>query len=141
MLRVFCNVHPANRPRVWQVGEPFETFATRFLGAIRPRDPRLRAVVASRLGIAKGRPTAYDQMMVDLKKASRRPEYQLDAPREVIGFPSGSCWFAITDLVLHGAMSGQHSIDQTWYLPVEAMRDPAHASLRILERLTGRPLA
>ena len=42
--------------------------------------------------------------------------------------------------VLHGAMSGQHSLDQTFYLPVEAMNDPSRSSLRILERLTGEAL-
>ena len=37
-------------------------------------------------------------------------------------------------------MSGQHSLDQTFYLPVEAMNDPSRSSLRILERLTGKAL-
>lgn len=141
MLRLFCNVHPIGRPRVWQVGELFEPFARRFLPGIQPRGPRLRSVLASRLHIVDGRPTDYDQLMLDIKKASGRdPEYQRDAPREVVEFPVGSCWIALTDLVLHGALSGQHSLDLTWFLPVEAMRDPSRSSLRILERLTGRTL-
>ena len=55
-------------------------------------------------------------------------------------FPAGASWIAITDLVLHGAMGGQHSLDRTFYLPVEAMNDPSRSSLRILERLTGEAL-
>jgi len=31
-------------------------------------------------------------------------------------------------------------LDQTFYLPVEAMNDPARSPLRILERLTGEAL-
>jgi hypothetical protein len=70
----------------------------------------------------------------------RDKEYQRTAPHKVVEFPTGSSWIAITDLVLHGAVSGQHSLDQTFYLPVEAMNDPSHSSLRILERLTGETL-
>jgi hypothetical protein len=80
-------------------------------------------------------------MMMDLKRASARDkQYQGDAPRQVLEFPSGSCWIALTDLVLHGAVSGQHSLDRTWFLPVEVMRNPSRSSLRILERLTSRAL-
>ena len=141
MLRLFCNVNPAERPRVWQVGELFEPFASRFLPSVHPRNPRFRSLLASRLGIVDGRPTAYDQLMLDIKEAAASDkEYQRTAPREVLEFPPGSCWIALTDLVLHGAISGQHSLDRTWFLPFEAMHDPGRSSLRILERLTGRPL-
>jgi hypothetical protein len=37
-------------------------------------------------------------------------------------------------------MSGQHQLEQTFYLPVSAMIDEARAPLRILERLKGRQL-
>jgi 3-deoxy-D-manno-oct-2-ulosonic acid (Kdo) hydroxylase len=67
-------------------------------------------------------------------------DYQRDAPRRIVEFPAGACWIAITDLVLHGALSGQHSLDQTFFLPAAAMRDPSRSSLRILERLSGRRL-
>jgi 3-deoxy-D-manno-oct-2-ulosonic acid (Kdo) hydroxylase len=141
MLRLFCNVHPESRVRAWQVGEPFEPFAKRFLGSVQPRNPRFMSVLASRLGLTGGRPTVYDRLMMDIKRASARDkEYQRTAPREVLEFPSGSGWIALTDVVLHGGVSGQHSLDQTWFLPVEAMRDPSRSSLRILERLTGQPL-
>ena len=141
MLRLFCNVNPTERPRTWQVGEAFEPFVTRFLGSVRPRNPSWISALAGRLGIVGGRATAYDQLMMDIKRASARDrEYQRTAPREVLEFPSGSCWIVLTDLVLHGAVSGQHSLDRTWFLPVEVMQDSSRSSLRILERLTGRPL-
>jgi hypothetical protein len=38
-------------------------------------------------------------------------------------------------------MSGQFAFEQTFYLPVNAMKDPERSPLRVLERLTGRTLA
>jgi hypothetical protein len=38
-------------------------------------------------------------------------------------------------------MGGQYALEQTFYLPVYAMSDPARSPLRVLERLVGRPLA
>jgi hypothetical protein len=141
MLRLFCNVDPLNRPRRWQVGEPFEPFARRFLPAVEPRKPSRTASVLGRLGLVNGTKTAYDLTLAELRRQGKLDaEYQHTGPRRIIDFPAGSCWFALTDLVLHGAMGGQHSLDQTFFLPPEGMRDPSRSSLRILERLTGRRL-
>ena len=141
MLRVFCNIDPLQRPRVWHVGEPFERFARRFIHAARPRDPSWTTAVLARLGVVGGSPTRYDMMIAELRRLGKRDaEYQRMAPRRVVEFPSGSTWLAITDLVLHGAMSGQHSLDQTFFLPAGEMSDPGRSSLRILERLSGRRL-
>lgn len=141
MLRVFCNIHPGGRPRVWRVGETFEPFARRFVPSARtPRTSRLEAVLAQ-LGVTRGRRTAYDRLMADIRgQAKKDKDYQATAPQRVVSFPTGSAWIAITDLVLHGASSGQHSLDQTFFLPPEAMDEPARSSLRILERLSGRTL-
>jgi 3-deoxy-D-manno-octulosonic acid hydroxylase-like protein len=141
MLRVFCNIDPLDRPRVWQVGEPFESFARRFLASLQPRRPGWTASVLARLGIVGGARTAYDVLLAELRRRGKRDaEYQRTAPRRIVEFPPGASWIAITDLVLHGALSGQHSLDQTFFLPAAAMRDPARSSLRILERLSGRRL-
>jgi len=141
MLRLFCNIDPLNRPRVWQVGEPFEPFARRFLPTAKPAKLRWTASALARLGLVNGGKTAYDLLLADLRRQGKRDEeYQRTGPQRIVEFPAGACWFAITDLVLHGAMSGQHSLDQTFFLPAEGMRDPSRSSLRILERLTGRQL-
>ena len=42
ILRVFCNVNPSGKPRVWKVGEPFEKVAERFLAGRRPPIPGKR---------------------------------------------------------------------------------------------------
>ncbi len=141
MLRIFTNINPANRLRIWQLGEPFEPFVSRFLPAVRLTRPSWVSSILSRLGIVDGTKTKYDQYVAAIRALGiRDKEYQRTAPRKVMEFPVGSSWIAITDLVLHGAISGQHSLDRTFYLPVEAMNDPSRSSLRILERLTGQPL-
>jgi hypothetical protein len=140
MLRVFCNVDPGNRPRRWQVGEPFERFASRWIGSLRPRSAGWSEVVLDRLGLV-GPKAPFDQLIADLRRAGKKDkDYQRNGPREIIEFPCGSTWIAITDLVVHGGLSGQHSLDQTFYLPASAMRDPSRSTLRILERMTGRAL-
>ena len=142
MLRLFCNVDPAKRPRVWQVGEPFEPFARRFVARSHPKPPGFVNALARSLGIVRGVKTDYDQLMAEMREVAKQDQaYQSGCPMRVVEFPAGSCWFALTDLVLHGGVSGQHSLDQTFYLPAAAMADPSRSSLRILERLAGRPLA
>jgi hypothetical protein len=141
MLRIFTNINPVNRLRIWQLGEPFEPFVSRFLPAVSLSKPSWISSVLARLRIVDGTKTRYDQYVAALRALGiRDKEYQRTAPRKVIEFPVGASWIAITDLVLHGAISGQHSLDRTFYLPVEAMNDPSRSSLRILERLTGEVL-
>ncbi len=140
MLRLFTNINVAGRPRVWQVGEPFEPFVLRFLPSTRRSSTRGRWLL-NLLGITRGRQTAFDRLMADIRQQAKSDAgYQESAPREIIEFPSGASWLAITDLAVHGAISGQHSLDQTFFLPVTTMSDPSRSSLRILERLTGKAL-
>jgi hypothetical protein len=140
MLRLFANVDPENRVRAWQVGEPFEPYAKRFLPPVRERTEPL-AWLLQQLGIVKGRQTPYDRLMADLRVvAKNEPEYQASTPQRRFEFPAGASWLAITDLVTHGALEGRNSLDLTFYLPATAMSDPSRSSLRVLERLTGRRL-
>jgi 3-deoxy-D-manno-oct-2-ulosonic acid (Kdo) hydroxylase len=141
MLRLFSNIHPTIQPRIWQLGEPFESFVRRFLPSVHLGGKNWISSILARLGIVDGAKTKYDQYMEALRALGmHNKEYQKTAPRRIMEFPPGSSWIAITDLVVHGAMSGQHSLDQTFYLPVKAMNDPSRSSLRILQRLTGEAL-
>ncbi len=80
-------------------------------------------------------------MMLSLHdRAKADATYQRDGILAEILFPARSTWIVFTDLVAHAAIAGQHALEQTFYLPVEAMRDPAAAPLRILEKLTRRRL-
>ena len=140
ILRVFSNVDPTGEAREWVVGEGFEDYARRFL----PRARRLRpgeAAVLQRLTLTKSRRTDYDQIMLTMHDAAKGDRtYQSTAPRRRVSFPAGATWAAFTDQSPHAVVSGQCALEQTFYLPIESLADPAVSPLRILERLCGGAL-
>lgn len=139
ILRVFTNVHPAGLERVWEVGQDdFEAYAARFTPTLKARagGPWLKA-----LGLTKGQRTAYDSAMLELHDTAKLDDaWQAAEPKTEVRFPPGATWLVYTDSVLHAALSGQHAFEQTFYLPPEAMAEPARAPVKVLERLMGRPL-
>ncbi|HML18102.1 MAG TPA: Kdo hydroxylase family protein [Bryobacteraceae bacterium] len=139
ILRVFSNVHPT-AARMWRVGEPFEQIAKTFLPRISPPNPWSSRMLQA-FHITKGRRSPYDHLMLGIHDAMKADErYQSGGAQTSVPIPAGATWACFTDSVPHAAMSGQFAFEQTFYLPVDAMRDPAQSPLRVLERLTGRPL-
>ncbi len=140
LLRVFCNVNPSGRPRHWRVGEPFEAHARRFLPSIGKPIPG-SAWLLDTLGITKRRRTGYDHLMLQLHdRAKADLEFQRSSPQQHVDFAPGTTWVCYSDQVLHGAMGGQHMMEQTFYLDAADLAHPSNAPLAILERLTGRAL-
>lgn len=140
ILRVFCNVNPSGEDRVWQVGEPFADMAVRFLPAIRPQAPG-KAALLSALKVTKGLRSEYDHVMLLLHdRAKLDLDYQRDAPRREIRFAPGTTWLCFSDQIMHAAISGQHMMEQTLHLPLDAMTHPSRSPLATLERLAGRPM-
>ncbi len=140
ILRVFANINPEGEARRWQVGEPFETHARRFLPRVRSPWPG-ETWLLERLGITKAQRTAYDSLMLGLHDASKLDaDYQANAPRRDIAFAAGSSWVVFTDSTVHAALAGRHALEQTFYLPVSAMADETASPLRTLEHMTGRRL-
>jgi hypothetical protein len=142
ILRVFCNIDPLGGDREWAIAEGgFEDFAERF----RHRSRRLlpgEAQVLRGLSLTKCLRTHYDQIMLGMHDAAKRDrDYQRSAPRRYVSFPSGATWLAFTDQTPHAAVSGHCALEQTFYVPVESLADPASSPLRILERLWGAALA
>ena len=140
ILRVFSNVNPEGEPRRWEVGEPFEAFAPKF--ASRSQLPRRSQRLAARtLRVTRGRRTPYDHVMLQLHDRGKADmSYQKARPKTAVAFPPDTTWIVFTDRVLHAALGGQHLLEQTFHLPVEAMRHPERSPLRILEGLYQRPL-
>jgi hypothetical protein len=141
ILRVFCNVNPHGAPRVWELGESFEAVAQRFRNRV-PRQWPGSAWLQERLSITKGRRSAYDHIMLNLHDMAKLDTgYQQISPKTRVEFPAQSTWLAFTDRVMHAALAGQFMLEQTFYLPIEAMQDEQCAPLRILEQLYQRKLA
>ena len=140
ILRLFANVDPEGRPRVWSVGEPFEPFAAAFVRRARRGAPGSGAVLQA-LGLTRGRRTAYDGLMLQLHDLAKEDgAWQGASPHQPWSFPAGTSWLVFTDATLHAALEGRHALEQTFFLPVEAMARPELSPLKVLERLTGKIL-
>jgi hypothetical protein len=140
ILRVFCNVNPDGKPRVWRLGEPFEDVAKRFLPKIGRPTPGI-ALLMYVLRLTKTEQTEYDFIMLKLHDAMKEDEaYQQSVGQEPVPFKPGTTWICFADSVSHAAISGQHQFEQTFYVPLGAMRVASRSPLRVLERLCGRSL-
>lgn len=141
ILRVFANVNPQGRARSWRVGGDFDELARRFAPSLALPWPG-QGVLLQALRITKSRRTPYDALMLQLHDRMKADaDYQRQTAQTAVDFPAGTTWMTFTDQVSHAAMAGQYQLEQTFLLPVDAMRDPSRSPLRVLERHLGRPLA
>lgn len=140
ILRVFSNVNPQGKARSWRVGEQsFEQVAKRFMPSI--ADPLWQSdKLLHLLGITKTRRTAYDHFMLHLHDGMKKDSDYQASEQIHFDFPANSTWICFADSVPHAVLAGQHLMEQTFYLPVSAMQDPALSPLKVLERLKGRAL-
>lgn len=140
ILRVFTNVNPQGKPRVWRIGEPFEDVAEKMI-------PRVSgplwgvAAILRLVGITKDYRTPYDHYMLQIHDTMKGDNhYQKTVSQKQVLFPPGSSWIAYTDQVSHAAMAGQHVLEQTFHLPVNGIKTPSTSPLRVLERHLKRTL-
>jgi len=141
ILRVFTNVNPDGRVRSWRIGGEFEEVARRFAPQLRLPVPGMSQLLRI-LRITKTTRTPYDALMLQLHDRMKADaDFQANAPQTAVDFAAGSTWIAFTDQVSHAAMAGQHQLEQTFLLPVDAMAAPERSPLRVLERITGKRLA
>ena len=140
LLRVFTNLNPHGVPRVWRVGEDFETIARRFLQQAKPY--RLwQAKLLNAVHATKSLRSEYDHLMLQLHDLMKFDEqYQKNGTQVTVPFPPGSVWVCFSDQATHAVMSGQFMMEQTLYLPPGKEVDPQASPLAILTRLVGRPL-
>jgi len=140
ILRFFANVAPDSARR-WHVGQPFEDFARTFLPKVGPHAPG-KSWLYEKLGVTRGRRSLYDELMLSLHDAGKLDsDFQQNSPHQKVEFPPGSCWLVFTDQVLHAALGGEFALEQTFHLDVSEMAVPDRAPIRVLERLSGKPLA
>jgi hypothetical protein len=140
LLRVFTNANLEGVPRVWRVGEPFETVAKRFLPRAKPYSA-WQAKALNMLGVTKSLRSEYDHLMLQLHDAMKSDtDYQQNAPQVTFGFPPGCAWVVFSDQASHAAMSGQYMLELTMQLDPGKQYDPQASPLAILQRLTAKPL-
>ena len=141
ILRVFSNVNPDGKARLWRVGEQsFGQVAQRFMPSI--AEPIWQSdKLLHLLGITKSKRSAYDHFMLQLHDQMKKDDdYQEKSAQVRFDFPANSTWMCFADSVAHAVLTGQHLMEQTFYLPVSAMQNPACSPLKILEDIKGRAL-
>jgi hypothetical protein len=141
ILRVFSNVNPHGKARVWRIGGEFEAVAGRFVSGLSLPLPGSGHLLAL-MRVTRSPRSAYDALMLQLHDRMKGDEeFQRESPQSAFDFPAGSTWMAFTDEVSHAATAGQYQLEQTFLLPVASMQQPERSPLRVLERLKGRRLA
>lgn len=141
IMRLFSNVHPGDLPRVWNIGEPFAHMAEKMLPQLKT-PPAIQSWINFVTHPANGLRSPYDKLMLGLHDTAKLDlEYQRRTAKTEFGFPPGTTWLCYTDQVMHAAISGQFVLEQTFHLDIGAMDEPEFAPIRVLERMTGRPLA
>lgn len=134
ILRVFCNVNPYDEPRVWHLGEPFAKVLERFAPSI-PTYNRTRAKLLHLFKATKTLRSPYDHYQLNLHDNMKlNDEYQQAAKKQRVDFPAQSTWIVFTDHVSHAALGGQFLLEQTFYLPVDAMANPNLSPLKHWEK-------
>lgn len=140
ILRVFSNIHPQTQPRVWRLGEPFQEVVRQFLPKTSLPFPGITRLLQL-LKLTKGRRTLYDHLMLQIHDQMKADlNYQSHAEQLSVNFMPQTTWIVQTDQVSHAAMSGQYLLEQTFYLPIDAMLHPECSPLRILEQSMNRTL-
>ncbi|PCI76077.1 3-deoxy-D-manno-oct-2-ulosonic acid (Kdo) hydroxylase [Candidatus Aerophobetes bacterium] len=140
ILRVFTNINPSNKPRIWKIGEPFSKVALRFMPTISAPLP-LASFLLHQMHITKSRRTPYDHYMLRLHdRMKESSEYQESVEAELFAFQPGATWIVFTDQVSHAVLSGQHVLEQTFSVSNEGLAYKATSPCSILEGLVGKKL-
>jgi hypothetical protein len=138
ILRIFTNVNPV-RDRVWIVGDRFPQLAARFAEAagLRKFANASTALRGWKRGLGTlGLPVAdrapYDKFMLHFHDWLKENTAFQNAKqgKEQLEFPPASTWLVFTDCVPHAALSGQFAMEQTFIIPVEALRSRRFGFLR-----------
>ncbi len=135
ILRVFCNVNPNSEPRVWNLGEPFSQVLERFAPQIVSYS-KLKAKMLKLVKATKTLRSPYDHYMLHLHDTMKLDDtYQKQVKKVRVDFPAQSTWIVFTDHVSHAALSGQHLLEQTFYLPVDKMSNPEVSPLKQWQKI------
>ncbi len=135
ILRMFTNINPHGVARVWQTGESFSTVAKRFMPQI-PSMSALEQQLLHLFKITKTPRSSYDHFMLNIhNKMKKNMGYQQSVIKNTLSLPPKSSWIVYTDQVSHAAISGQHVLEQTFYLPPMAMHYPETTPLFVLEEM------
>ena len=140
ILRVFLNINPYGKPRVWRVGEPFADIAKQFIPKIKPYS-KWQANLLKTLRVTKSLRSEYDHLMLGIHDGMKMSDsYQSHSDQITYNFAPGSVWICFSDQTAHAVMAGQFMMEQTYHLPIDSLYSPETSPLSILQEMTNKNL-
>ena len=138
ILRVFINLNPKGKARVWRIGENIEAIANKFIHKVKPYSP-IKAKILFLLGITKSFRTQYDHIMLELHDLMKKDlVYQKESSQILVPFKTNTVWICFSDQAAHAAMSGQYMMEQTFYLQSKHQYEPGKSPIEVLRRVTEK---
>jgi hypothetical protein len=152
ILRFFTNINQTE-PRRWITSLPFQELIKNYGGkeglpfprgvdsSLQGRFTHKTKAWLKSLGFKIPMRSPYDRFMLNMHNYLKENEaFQKGCPKSYWEFPPNSCWAVFTDQVSHAAISGQYALEQTLFIPRDALLYPEESPVSILERMTGKQM-
>src|SRR5579885_1900999 len=146
ILRFFTNIHPSH-DRVWITSDPLHRLARdqRWHGLILENPPRRRfrspswALRIARIaGLSLPDRSCFDVAMLRMHDRFKRSrQFQAECPKHRHRFPPGASWMVFTDAVPHAVVEGQYALEQSFFVPRDALLRPELSPVALLDSLIG----
>lgn len=150
ILRFFTNINP-NESRHWITSEPFNELIKKYGNSpglpfphgvdhsLQGRIIRKTKELLKAIGFKIPLRSPYDRFMLNMHNYLKENEaFQKGCPKTHWEFPPNSCWAVFTDQVSHAAISGQYALEQTLFIPRDALLFPEESPVSTLERISGK---
>lgn len=150
ILRFFTNINPTESRR-WITSEPFGELIKKYGGknglpfphgvrfSLQDRLLQKGKQLLKKMGFKIPLRSPYDRFMLNMHNYLKENEaFQKGCPKTHWEFPPNSCWAVFTDQVSHAAISGQYALEQTFFIPRDALLHPEESPVSILEQMTGK---
>ena len=151
-LRVFTNINPT-KSRVRVTTDPFDVLAPQLAMSAGLSDVARQACspfrtwqrrfvrLARAVGIPLRDRSPYDRFMLRFHDHLKTNQaFQDGCAKYRWEFPPNATWPALTDMVPHAALSGQHALEQTLIVSQDVLLLPQKAPVHVLERLAETSL-
>jgi len=141
ILRLFVNINPTD-PRVWATSITLDKVFERHgrqLGLTDLRSHRwswrLGQGLLNLFQPGAAQRTPYDSFMLRLHRFLKTSDnFQERSPRRLWYLPSGSAWLLFSDGVCHADLRGQYAIDQSFFIPQDALALPDASPFALFNR-------
>jgi hypothetical protein len=144
-LRIFVNINPA-KSRYWVTSDSLGQLLDKWGDDIRIPNERMQGffddirLFMNRLLRRKApADSAYHRIMSRIHYYGKTNDYlQNKAPQHLWVFPPGSAWLVFSDITSHAVKEGQFAIDQTYFVPSTAFKNPRRSTKSMIKRFWAR---